>query len=87
MINVADTISILFAAVDPYTWRKYRDVYVRMASEFRLVEECDPDRIQCFVGHYTLINMLTTPRFFFNTIGQAWNNLAAIRYGEISFRK
>jgi hypothetical protein len=36
----------MFAAVDPYTWRKYRDVYVRMASEFRLVEECDPNRIQ-----------------------------------------
>jgi hypothetical protein len=52
MINVADTISIMFTAVDPYTWRKYRNVYVRMASEFRLVEECDPNRIQCFVGHY-----------------------------------
>ena len=72
----------MFAAVDPYTWRKYRDVYVRMASEFRLVEECDPNRIQCFVGHYTLINMLTTPHWDTKDPPRGW--VAMLVVGDFS---
>jgi hypothetical protein len=82
MIDVADTISIMFAAVDPYTWRRYRDVYVRMASKFRLVEECDPNRIQCFVGHYTLINMLTTPHWDTKDPPRGW--VAMLVVGDFS---
>jgi hypothetical protein len=83
MIDVADTISIMFAAVDPYTWRRYRDVYVRMASEFRLVKECDPNRIQCFVGHYTLINMLTTPHWDTKDPPRVWE-VAMLVVGDFS---
>jgi hypothetical protein len=86
MIDVADTISIMFAAVDPYTWRRYRDVYVDMASKFRLVKECDPNGIQCFVGHYTLINMLTTPHWDTTDPPRGWVAMLVVgdfREGEL----
>lgn len=62
IIDIADKISVLFAAVDPDTWKEYREVYVKMAScrMYSYLRDWDPSNIHCFVGHYILINVLTT---------------------------
>ena len=62
IIDIADKISVLLAAVDPDTWKEYREVYVKMASYrmYSYLRDWDPSNIQCFVGHYILVNVLTT---------------------------
>jgi hypothetical protein len=72
MQNVANWISILFAAIDPPIWRRYREVYKLAAAKFPLLQECDPNHIQCFVGQYLLINMLTTPHYDVKDPPKGW---------------
>lgn len=72
MQNIADWVSILFAAIDPPTWRRYREVYQLSAAEFPLLQECDRNDIQCFIGQYLVINMLTTPHYDVKDPPKGW---------------
>jgi hypothetical protein len=62
IIDIAEKVSCLFAAVDPDSWREYREVYVKMGSykKYSYLRDWDPTNIQCFIGHYLLFNILTT---------------------------
>jgi hypothetical protein len=63
--DLSDLISLLFASIDPVSWRKYRDAYIQMEKKVTLLDECNMDSgrkklIHCFVGFHLVINMLTT---------------------------
>jgi hypothetical protein len=68
--QLSDHISIIFASIDPKSWREYRDAYIRMSDMFPLLNECNTDplaksiktgqHIHCFVGLHLLVNILTT---------------------------
>ena len=64
--ELSDHMSVLFASMDPVSWRKYWDAYIAMADQFILLNECNMDlaqkknHIHCFVGFYLVINILTT---------------------------
>jgi hypothetical protein len=68
--GVSDYISVIFASIDPKSWREYRNAYIRMSEKFPLLKECNTDplaqsigksqHMHCFVGLYLLVNILTT---------------------------
>ena len=61
--DLSEQLSIILAAMDPDMWQVYRQAYVAMSSLFPL-RNMDPRAgIQCFVGHFLLINMPTTIHF------------------------
>src|SRR5271154_874784 len=82
MIALAERVSIVFAAVDPPMWRRYREVYALAASHFRLLAEADPLNTHCFVRHYLLINMLTTPHWDLMDPPRGW--VAMVVVGDYS---
>ena len=63
--DLSDLMSLLFASIDPISWRKYRDTYIQMEEKVTLLKECNTDSkskrklIHCFVGFHLVINMLT----------------------------
>ena len=68
--DMSQYLSILLAAIDPPSWRKYRDVYIKLASqrECCFLRDWDPSNIECFIDHTILVNMSTT-------IDRDWKNL------------
>lgn len=70
--NIATFVSVLFAAIDPPTWRRYREVYRLTASRIRLIREYDPEQSHCFVGQHLLINMFTTPHYNVTDPPKGW---------------
>ena len=61
--DLSEQLSIILAAMDPDMWQVYRQAYVAMSNLFP-VRNIDPrPGIQCFIGHYLLINMPTTIHF------------------------
>lgn len=72
MEDLATWISILFATIDPPTWRRYREVYRLTASHIPVLRECDPHQNHCFVSHYLLINILTTPHYNVTDPPKGW---------------
>ena len=69
--NVATWVSILFTAIDPPTWRRYREAYQLGVSHDPVLQNCDHGPAHCFVGHYLVINMLTTPHYNLRYHGSA----------------
>ena len=57
--ELSEQISIIFAALDPATWQRYRQVYFQTAEVFPL-EMMDHSPVSCFVAYYLLVNLLTT---------------------------
>jgi len=72
IIDLAERVSVVFAAVDPPMWHRYCEVYTLARSHFRLLRECDPAKTHCFVGHYLLINILTTPHWDLKKPPRGW---------------
>jgi hypothetical protein len=76
--NVATWVSILFAAIDPPTWRRYRETYQLAVSHDPVLQNCDHSPGQCFVGHYLVINMLTTPHYDTTDPPTGWVAMAIV---------
>ena len=57
--RLSEFISTVFAGIDPPAWAKYRETYVRAQDDYPLLRSLDPP-LQCFVGYYLLVNVLTT---------------------------
>jgi len=60
MQNLSEYLSIVFASLDPTAWERYRQAYIKTANVFVSLQAYDRCPIQCFVGYYLLINILTT---------------------------
>jgi hypothetical protein len=58
--QLSEFISIVFAGIDAQSWDKYRTAYVQASELFIPLQVIDRCPIQCFVGYYLLVNMLTT---------------------------
>jgi len=74
IMEMSEFLSIVFAGVDPPKWRAYRDVYNEVASHpnFSILNIWNPNKLQAFVGHYILINMLTTLHCDTNDLEDGW---------------
>jgi hypothetical protein len=57
--DLSEYLSLIFAALDPVRWQRYRQAYLGLSDVYPL-RAMDGSRIQCFVGYYLLFNMLTT---------------------------
>ena len=49
----------VFAGIDAKSWNEYRTAYVQASELFKPLQIIDRCPIQCFVGYYLLVNMLT----------------------------
>jgi len=78
--NLATCVSLLFASIDPYTWSKYREVYRLAASHIPLLKDLDPEDCHCFVGHYLVINMFTTPHYDITDPPKGWVAMPVVNY-------
>ena len=58
--QLSEFISIVFAGIDAQSWDKYRTAYIQASKLFTPLQIIDRCPIQCFVGYYLLVNMLTT---------------------------
>ena len=58
--QLSELISIVFAGIDAKSWNEYRTAYVQASELFKPLQIIDHCPIQCFVGYYLLVNMLTT---------------------------
>jgi hypothetical protein len=76
--NIATWVSILFAAIDPPTWRHYREAYQLAVSHDPVLQNCDHGPAHCFVGHYLVINMLTTPHYDTTDPPTGWVAMAIV---------
>ena len=76
--DLATSVSILFAAIDPPTWRRYREVYQLAVSQDQILQDCDRGHGHCFVGHYLVINMLTTPHYDTTDPPTGWVAMAIV---------
>jgi hypothetical protein len=57
--ELSEHISLIFAALDPAAWQRYRQTYLGLSEVYPL-RSMDHSSVQCFVGYYLLFNMLTT---------------------------
>jgi hypothetical protein len=58
--DLSEFVSILFAATDPESWRKYRDAYLRFVNDHvPLLKAIDTNGMQCFLTYCVLVNMST----------------------------
>jgi hypothetical protein len=59
MTRLCTFICGLFMAIDPTAYAKYRTNYVEASKQFPLLADIDKSPINCFVGYYILVNVLT----------------------------
>jgi hypothetical protein len=53
-------ISTLYAAIDPKSYRQYRDAYIQMTTDLPVLENLDQGNpMQCFAGYYLVLNLQT----------------------------
>jgi hypothetical protein len=62
MTELSEYISMTFASIDPDSWERYRQAYIKTSEHPRIrsLQVFDKSPIQCFIGYYLLINTLTT---------------------------
>ena len=58
--KLSEFISIVFAGIGASSWKKYRTAFIKASEIFTPLQVIDHYPIQCFVGYYLLVNMLTT---------------------------
>ena len=58
--KLSEYISLVFAGIDPVAWKKYRTAYLKSTELFPILKTLDTSSVQCYVGYYLLVNILTT---------------------------
>lgn len=74
--NLSFFVSQLFAAIDPEVYARYRIVYLNVIRTYSIISYLDPNPLQCFVGYYILINMLTEIHIDVNDPPDGWVAMA-----------
>jgi hypothetical protein len=58
--DLSERISLMLASIDPDSWDRYRQTYIETSERFDSLKVFDKCPIQCFVGYYLFINIMTT---------------------------